>query len=258
MPQELAPKNTSNAPEPAAAPLQGTQPPVPAQTSDKTPKSDTTPKPDSKTYSEAQLAEMLEKARSDEKSKVFGKLDALKEQNAKALAIAEEAAAQLKQVEADRDALREGRVSELKSVNDELGQLREQNAKLSSTIDSIAEASVQRIYEFEMKAYRAEKISGSGLKLVELVTGSTKEEIDASIQAALTREAELTAEVKEAVRKELATNLPTPISPDGSQGRGPTPVVTAENRRAVVHLKGDEYAKRRQELLIEARNKARM
>jgi len=180
---------------------------APTQTQEPTPKPDPAVKPEGTTYSEAQLADMLEKARSEEKSKVFGKLDSLKEQNAKALAQAEETEKKLKEIEADRDALREGRSSEMKSVNDELGQLREQNVKLNSTVEAIADASAQRILEFEMKAYRAEKIHGSGLQLVELVSGETKAEVDASIQAALAREAEITATVKENVRKEMANDL---------------------------------------------------
>ncbi len=232
--------------------------PVPPQIQEPTPKPATPATPEAKTYSEVQLADMIEKARSEEKSKVFGKMDSLKEQNAKILSQAEESAKKLQEIEADRDALREGRSSEMKSVNAELGQLREQNVKLNSTVEAIADASAQRILEFEMKAYKAEKIHGSGLKLVELVAGETKTEIDASIQAALTREAELTAAVKENLRKEMASDLPTPISPDGSQGRGPTMLVTPENRQAVVRLKGDEYMKRRTELLNEARTKVRL
>jgi hypothetical protein len=206
--------------------------------------------------SEKELSELIEKARAEEKNKVYSKLESYKSEKEKILSTLEEMKEAKKQLEADRDSLREGRASDLKSVNEELSRLREQNEKLQEAIDATVESSARQIREHELKAYRAEKIREAGLRLTELVTGSSEEEIDSAIRAAKAREDEISAQVREQVQKELAGDLPRPISTDSSMGRGPAPVITVENRRSVAQLPRDEYLKRREQLLNEARIKA--
>jgi hypothetical protein len=209
-----------------------------------------------KVYAEEQILGLLEKTRADEKSKVFSKLEALKASNAEYQKKLDELEAMKKEVEKDRDALREGRSSEYKSVNEELVQLREQNEKLQKAFEASVEASAVKIREQELKAYRAEKLRQAGLSLAELVSGNSEDEIDKSIALAQKREKEIEDRLRERIQKDLASDLPTPIITDGSQGRGPTPVISPQNRQAVAQLKGAEYARRRQELLQEAKQKA--
>ena len=212
--------------------------------------------PSEKTYSEKELKELLEKARSDEKGKVFSKIEAAKTEKEKLEAAMKALEETKAQIEKDRDALREGRATELKSVNDELAQLRKQNENLQAMFDASIDTAAKQLREYELKAYKAQKIQESGIKFVETISGDSEQEIDASINMVKTREQEIREMLKEEIRKEQANDLPAPINTDGSYGRGPTPTITPQNRQAVAQLKGDDYAKRRAQLLEEARIKA--
>lgn len=209
-----------------------------------------------KVYAEEQITELIEKARSDEKSKVFSKLEALKASNDEVQKKLEELENAKKEIEKDRDALREGRTSELKSVNEELAQLREQNEKLHKAFEASVETATLKIREQELKTYRAERLRAEKVEIEELVAGDSEEEIDKSIERALEKQKAIEERLREEIRKDLAKDLPKPVLSDGSQGRGPTPVITPQNRQVAARLQGDEYAKRRQELLQEAKVKA--
>jgi len=227
------------------------------QTQNKDPQSQSADPPKTqKVFAEEQITDLIEKARADEKKKVFSKLESLKKANEEYQTKLAELEAMRKEIEADRDALREGRSSEFKSVNEELSQLREQNEKLQKAFEASVESATMKIREQELKAYKAEKLREAQVSLVELVSGSSESEIDASIEAAKKREKAIEESLREQIRKELANDLPQPMSTDGSQGRGPTPVITPQNRQAVARLKGDEYERRRQELLEDAKTKA--
>jgi len=230
-----------------------------SQTHDMTPQSDKAVEPtksSERTYSDKELSELVEKARAEEKNKVYSKLESFKSEKEKILSNLEELREAKKQLEADRDSLREGRASDLKSVNEELSQLREQNEKLQQAIDATVENSSRQIREHELRAYKADKIREAGLKLTELVSGSSEEEIETAIKAAKKREDEIAEQVREQVKKELAGDLPRPISTDSSRGRGPDPQVNVQDRMSVARLPRDEYLKRRAQLLSDARIKA--
>lgn len=230
-------------------PLLQTQKPDP-QTQSATP-----PKVE-KVFAEEQITDLIEKARADEKKKVFSKLDSLKKLNEEIQAKMTELEAAKLEIEKDRDALREGRTSEFKSVNEELSQLREQNQKLQKAFEASVETATLKIREQELKAYKADKVREAQVSLIELVSGVSESEIDASIEATKKREKVIEDSLREQIRKELANDLPQPMATDGSQGRGPTPVITPQNRQAVARLKGEEYERRRQELLADAKQKA--
>jgi hypothetical protein len=250
MTNELKPKETQ--PDPATPAV----PPVePDQTLTSTPQQDTTPE---KTFSQTEVEMLLSKVRSEEKSKVFQtveELKAVKKELTETVVKQEEA---LKDTQGNLEELRAGKVTELKSVNEELAKQREVNAKLEKAIEHVATDSMAKILEAELSAYRDKQLRLKEItpELEILVTGKTKEEIDASIEAAKEKETKLKESLREEVRGELAANLPTPISADGSQGRGPTPNITSENRESIARLEDKEYIARRQEMLEEAKIKA--
>ena len=59
--------------------------------------------------------------------------------------------------------VRSGKTSDLESVNRELSDLREQNTSLTATVEAVADAATNKIVAAELKAYRREKITASGL-----------------------------------------------------------------------------------------------
>lgn len=207
-------------------------------------------------YTREQVESMVAKARAEEKSKVFGKLDALKAEKAQADKTLAELEASLQATRSDLDSLREGKSSEISSVTKELTTLREQNKKLEVAINQVADDAAKRLRLSEVAAYREKRIRESGLTLAELVQGTTEDEIDTSIAAAKLKEQALTAQIAERVRAEVTADLPRPLSPDGSQGRGPTPTLSSKTRQDMAALKGDAYTARRNQLLAEAKRKA--
>lgn len=215
----------------------------------------TTPSPKT-TFSDEEVKELISKARSDEKSKVYGKLDEIKAQKAEAEKKLQELGAELKSTRGDLDAVRSGKQTEVDSILKEMQGIREMNAKLELAIESVATTSAAKIREAEVKAYREKRIREESVQLHELVVGVDEASIDAAIEAAKKRETEITARVRDEVAKQLAGQLPTPIAPDGSQGRNSgSGIASAKNREAMASLKGDDYSKHRLKLLEDAKTK---
>lgn len=209
-----------------------------------------------KVFTESHVSVLLEKARSDEKSKVYGKVDEL----SKAKDVAEK---QMKELEeklmasqSDLDTLKNGKATESEKVSKELQELRENNLKLQKAIEETANIAAAEIRKFELKAYREKAIREGGIKLDELVTGSSEEEIDAAIVKTTAREKLLVEEAKAEALKAFQATLPGPLAANAANSAGPAAVITPQNREAIASLKGDEYNKRRQQLLTEAMQKA--
>lgn len=237
----------------------GQQPPVvtaPA-TPQPTPSVEPPPTPAPPGVTPEEHAAALAKARQEEKSKLYPEIERLKAEKAasdKKLADAEKKAAERQQ---ELEDVRAGKVTETESVNRELKELREQNQNLQSAIEEVATSAADRVVQSELKAYKEKKIREAGItQLSELVSGTSEEEIDAAVEKAKKKEEAIFEKAREEERAKLAHDLPTPIAPDGSQGRGPGGRVTPGKRTEVAQLKGDEYKKVRDQLLLEAKQKA--
>ena len=222
-----------------------------------------------KTFTEDEVNARIEKARADEKSKVFGTVEKLqKEKDELAKRIDTEAKkkdeikGQLSEVQSDLEKVREGKTSELESVNKELSALREQNKKFEAAIEDVASTAAKQVVEAEKKiadtqldAYKATSVAKAGIQLTELVTGTTPEEIDASIKQVAAKEEKLRESIKSDVRKELAKDLPQPLAVDGTKGVDPN-LGTVQSRVNTAKLRNeDEYQKRRAQLLQDAKAK---
>ena len=86
-----------------------------------------------------------------------------------------------------------------------------------------------------------------------MVGGKTAEEIDASIEKALAREAEIAEKAAAKVRAELSAQLPTPVNPATPQVESG---VRPQDRRKIARLSPSEYKAKRAELLEQARKSA--
>lgn len=239
----------------------------------------------SSSLTEAEVAERLEKARAEEKRKVFGKIETLTKEKEELAQRYEKAETDLKTAQADRDKLREGKSSEVDSIQKELQEMRAKNEKLETAIDNVATEAAAQIQQLEVKAYREQIIREQNIELVELVSGKTTEEVDASVKKAIEREAQLKAKFAGAAtttpadpnvqsgqttpQEEQASSatppavppadtsgLPRPINPDGSQGRDPLTELNPINREALSKLPKEEYLKKRDELLAIAKRKS--
>jgi DNA repair exonuclease SbcCD ATPase subunit len=206
--------------------------------------------------SKEEVSRLLEKARADEKAKLYPEL----EKSKGVVTSLEEKIAELTKQSEERhkelESLRAGETDKAESINRELRELKEQNTKLSSAIDRVSQEAAERIRKSELASYREKKIRSAGIKhLDDLVVGDSEEDIDKSIEATKKREDDLFVAAREEARKDLAKNLPTPISPEGSKGRGPT-VMTPSKKEEYAKLRGADYAKIKSQLLADAKTKA--
>lgn len=208
--------------------------------------------PAAATLTQEQVAEQLTKAREDEKAKVFSKLEAEKAKTAELEELAKALEDKLSAKQKDLDGVREGKMSELASVNKELEETKAAVAQMNVAIEAMGDIAAERVAESELKAYRAEKIRASGVKLADHIVGTTPDEIDASIAAELGRENALRDELREELRKESEGRLPAPMSPDGSLGNGSPERLGPAKRQAAAKLPPAEYAKVRDQLMAEA------
>jgi len=233
-------------------------------------------------FSKEQLEAAIEKARKEEKEKLYKNLEeakktaAEKEQAAKTAAeekakleekqksfeseqkkLAEEKAALQKQV--DDLKVKAGEATETEAVKKQMAVLeaevkaaKEREVTLKKQIDAVADAGAQRVAEAELARYREQKIRESGIKLTELVTGKNAQEIDASIAAAQGREKEIREAAEKAteekLRKEFAGSVPGPRSPSASMSG-----LDGRSRMDVAKLNDAEYKKIRAQLLEKAK-----
>lgn len=266
--------NTPNTPGDAEP--QGTvNTPAAPQTQDPKPTDNTTV---NNGLTEAEIATRLEKARADEKKKAFGKIDALSKEKQELADRYKKAEEELAAARENLNQLREGKSSEVDSLQRELNEMRTRSEKLEKAIETVATEAAARIQRSEVNAYREKVIREQNIELAELVTGSTIEEVDSSVQAALDREKQLRAKFLQGAQgstvsveqkqtsgapvtpevkpKPDTSNLPRPINPDGSQGRDLLGDLTPLNREHLAKLPKDQYLKRRDELLRIAKEKS--
>lgn len=218
--------------------------------------SDAHPAP-SDAIAKADIAKLIEKARREEKDKLYPEIDRLKKAKSDGDSRVTELEAQLEATRQEVEGLRTGKVEEKESINKELRELREHNQKLEEAIKTVASDAAEKLQASELKAYKEKAIRESGIKqLHELVQGNTQEEIDTAVKKAKEKEDAIFKKAEEDARAKLADSLPTPISPDGTQGRGPSPSVTPKQQYDIAKLKGDDYRKYRDQLLAEAKQKS--
>lgn len=208
--------------------------------------------------------EMLAKARQEEKDKLYPDLQ-------KAKSSSEEAQKQLA-------AEREQRAAEAKRTTELEAKLQEiQNSSLSDAEKlenrlSALEAANKANEEAAAQALRAAKTENEtlrlelhkanatkGLAFPDLVSGSTPEEIDASVEQAKARETQLRAQLREELRDEVAAELGSKIPGSSAAGDDThaktgagSSVLSHKERSNLSKLRGTDYETARREKLQEA------
>lgn len=212
-----------------------------------------------KVMTESEVNALLNKVRSDEKGKLYPELESLRGQKTELETRLAELEESLSEAKVSLEELRGGKSTELQSLTKELELVRKQHAALTKEVKAVAKESEARVKASELKAYRVEQIQKAGIRFSDRVTGGTQEEINASIKSVkedeIKVEKEIEEKAREKIQEEFSSQLPNPISPDGQQGRGPSPAATPANRLAMAKLKGPEYEKQRGHMLAEAMQK---
>lgn len=227
--------------------------------------------------SEAEATAMVTKARADEKSKAYQKVGQLEKEVADGKKQHAKLGKDLKDANTNLDDLRAGKSTETASLTKEMQDMRVTNEALAATVENVATEATKRIRASEVNAYKERVVRESKIELVEMVVGNTEEEVDASLLTVKAREQALRDKFagEAAVVPDpnlpvtppvdppaippvtpVKPNLPTPISPDASYGRGPNSVLTSTDRVVIAKLPDDKYKKHRADLLATAKRKS--
>lgn len=104
--------------------------------------------------------------------------------------------------------------SQVENLRGDLDKAKEDAAKAAEEAKKAALSELNsELSKAEAKSYRERRVKEEGIRLAELVSGSTIEEIDKSIAAVKEREKELFSGVEEELRKDMASKLPSPLHP---------------------------------------------
>ena len=209
-------------------------------------------KPSEEVYTKSQLDELLNKVRREEKDKLYKSIEKTKAESQALQTERDKVLEDLKLAKDQLSTLQDSNMSDIEKVNKQIELLAEQNELLKKQLESVSQQAEARVRESEVKSYRQKRIENSGLLFPEMVTGSSPEEIDASIELLLEREKSVRSQLEDKLRSERAQDVPRPMSPEMSQ-----PNVASADRYRVSKMSRDEYSAYRQKLMAQALDSVR-
>lgn len=209
--------------------------------------------------------DLIAKARKEEKEKQYKTIEKLKTQintlteqhNSDLLKVAE-LEKQLQEANTKLTTAGSGDSEEVKTLKETIKTLEKEKADLDKKVkefesktpvdrdEVVAEVKAELEKEYEVKTYKAEKMAElkNDILVPELVFGNTKEEIDASIQSALER----SAEIKKNLGFTDKPNKRTPKSPANPSVSKVQDNQVSLERLATMDVRSPEYAQLRKEL----------
>lgn len=221
-----------------------------SQVNPQEPQSDKTEKaePVSEYITKEQVQEMLNKVRSEEKSKLRKSLEKTKEENESLTLKNQKVEEELNSTREQLEAIKDSSLTEYEKVNKQIDLLIAQNASLTEKLQTVAKDAENKVKMSEARAYREKRIKEAGLLSADMVVGSTPEEIDNSIEIQLQKENALKERLEDKIREELAVNVPKPVSPNNQEPS----IAPQKDRWNLSKLKPDEYKSLRQKMLAQA------
>ncbi len=204
-----------------------------------------------------QMATLLAKARREEKDKLYPEIERLKAKLEEERVAREQRTKELEERQKELEELRAGKQTELASVNRELQEQRDRTAKLEEVIQEVASDAASKIEASELASFREKSIREAGIiHLADTVSGTSRDDIEASVKQAKAREESIMEKAREEARAEMSKQLPQPISPEGSSGMSNPRVIRPQDKTNLAKLPREEWTKRRDELLAQAKAKA--
>lgn len=163
--------------------------------------------------------ELIAKARKEEKDKLYPQIEKLKESNNSHLLVIAERDKEIETLKKERDQYKaqaeklEKDQTDGTKANTKVSELTSENAKLQRDLDALQKKYDNDINTVKLNAYRDKKISeAQGALIPELVTGTTEEEINASIEVAKQRYAEIQASAYQGIQMPKANPVQTAIT----------------------------------------------
>ena len=198
-----------------------------------------------------EVQSLLEKARSQEKDKMYNTLEKRNEQIRELESTVEELEQEKKELKDALEGKKEEEMSELDKAQEEINELKSQISDLTKTYEEDKQKTLQEKKQAELQAYkerRIREVRDEGDDLVEgLVSGDSKEAIDQSIEIAK-QEFE---HIKEKAQAEKKNSKPRQTA------RTTNPSIDTPSELSSSDVKNmslEEYKNRRQELIEKAKN----
>lgn len=211
------------------------------------------------TYSKAQLTEAIQKARQQEKDKLYSRLTDIDSKNQEYSQKISETNEILKVLVQERDDAKKKLEDQAKAeltaeerVAERLKSLEEREVRMQAQLERVAEEAALRVRDSELKLFKANVITESKLMLTELVSGNSEAEILESVERAKSRENEIFSRAKEQARSELSANLPKP-SATPAQVETTSANIDPRKKFDMANLSSQDFQKLKAELLAKAR-----
>ena len=211
--------------------------------------------------------DLIAKARKEEKEKQYktieklkGQIATLTEQHNNDLLVKADLEKQLKEANDKLTTAGSGDSEEVKTLKETIKSLEKDKADLDKKVKDYeankpvsreeveAEVRAELEAEYEVKTYKATKMAElkDDILVPELVMGTTKEEIDASIQSALDRSAEIKKNLGISTDKKQTKR--TPKSPSNPSVSSVQDSEVSLERLATMDVRSKEYAELRKQL----------
>ena len=203
-------------------------------------------------YTKEQLQEMLTKARKEEKDKLYKSIEKAKAESQELQTERDKVLDDLKLAKDTLHTLQDSNMSDIEKVNKQIELLAEQNELLKGQLDNVSKQAEERVRLSEVKSYKQKQIEQAGLLFPEMVTGSSPEEIDRSIEMLRDREKSVRQQLEDQMRSERAQDVPRPVSPQANR-----PTVGDGDRYRISKMSRDEYQAYRQKLVAQAMDSVR-
>jgi hypothetical protein len=215
--------------------------------------------PQSQASNQVNLADqldMIEKARKQEKDKLYNKMKELEDKNKMFEDFLNQEKQKAEQYAQQLQRQKEQQMSEEEKIKQTVSKLVEQNDYLSKQLEEVARTSQERLRESELKAYKAQALAKNNVLIPELVSGNSVDEIDNAIKLAKEKEQQLLKQAEERVRAEVVATLPKP-SQSASVPEQVSNMIDPRKKYEIANLKPEEFAKYKAELLQKARGYSR-
>ena len=215
--------------------------------------------PQSQASNQVNLADqldMIEKARKQEKDKLYNKMKELEDKNKMFEDFLNQEKQKAEQYAQQLQRQKEQQMSEEERIKQTVSKLVEQNDYLSKQLEEVARTSQERLRESELKAYKAQALAKNNVLIPELVSGNSVDEIDNAIKLAKEKEQQLLKQAEERVRAEVVATLPKP-SQSASVPEQVSNMIDPRKKYEIANLKPEEFAKYKAELLQKARGYSR-
>lgn len=196
----------------------------------------------------------IEKARKQEKDKLYAKMKELEDKNKlfedflnKEKQKAEEYAQQLERQ-------KQMQMSEEERIKQTVSRLVEQNDTLSKQLEEVARNAQEKLRESELRAYKAQALAKSNVLIPELVSGNSVEEIDQAIRFAKEKEQQILKQAEERVRQEVVSTLPKPSQSATIPDNTSAVLIDPRKKYEIANMKSEDFAKYKADLLQKARS----